>query len=123
MPQTILSVVLEVVPESAGLLSSIIEKVKAEEDVLRPGDTEAYSRLKWGVPTLHFMSMSVFQDPHYDPVLVIEANFDGPPGPFWGQLEATYGDYLRQMLQCCKRPSDRTGPLYDAVTEPGSRYP
>jgi hypothetical protein len=123
MPQTILSVVLEVVPESAGLLSSIIEKVKAEEDVLRPGDTEAYSRLKWGVPTLHFMSMSVFQDRHYDPVLVIEANFDGPPGPFWGQLEATYGDYLRSMLRCCKRPSDRSGPLYDAVTEPGSRYP
>jgi hypothetical protein len=123
MPQTILSVVLEVVPESAGHLSSIIERVKKEEGERRPGDTESYSRLKWGVPTLHFMSMSVFQDLHYDPVLVIEANFDGPPGPFWGQLEATYGHYLRPMLRCCKRPADSSGPLYDAVTEPDSRYP
>jgi hypothetical protein len=123
MPQTILSVVLEVVPESAGHLSGLIELVKKEEGQRRPGDTESYARLKWGVPTLHFMSMSVFQDQHYDPVLVIEANFDGPPGPFWGQLEATYGHYLRPMLRCCKRPADDSGPLYDAVTEPDSRYP
>lgn len=123
MPQTSLSVVLEVVPESSGRLSGIIEQIKTEEDVLRPGDTEAYSRLKWGVPTLHFMSMSVFQDVHYDPIFVIEANFDGRPGRFWAELEATYGQYLRPMLRCCKRPADRRGPLYDAVTAPDSRDP
>lgn len=123
MPQTVLSVVLEVVPESAGRLSQIIEDIKKEEDVLRPGDSETYSRLKSSVPTLHFMSMSVFHDNHYDPIVVIEANFDGPPGPFWAQLEALYEPYLRPMLRCCKRPADRTEALYDAVTEPNSRYP
>ena len=123
MPQTILSVVLEVVPGSVGRLSGIIELIKKDEDVLRPGDTEPYSRLKWDVPTLHFMSMSVFHDAHYDAIFVIEANFDGPPGPFWAQLEAAYGPYLRPMLRCCKRPADSAGSLYDAVTSPDSRSP
>lgn len=27
------------------------------------------------------------------------------------------------MLRCCKRPSDHDGPMYDAVTRDGSRYP
>lgn len=124
MPQTVLSVVLEVVPESAGRLSEIIEEIKKEEETLGPHNPQPYSRLKSSVPTLHFMSMSVFHDSHYDPVFVIEANFDGPPGPFWGQLEAVYERHLRRMLRCCKRPSDRSGEqLYDAVTEPDSRSP
>jgi hypothetical protein len=123
MPQTTLSVVLEVAPESAKLLSKIIERVRCDEETLRPGDTELYSRLKWGVPSLHFMSMSVFQGADYDPIFVIEANFDGLPGPFWAQLEATLGSNLRLMLRCCKRPADSSGPLYDAVTAPGASYP
>jgi hypothetical protein len=123
MPQTTLSVVLEVAPESAKLLSKIIERVRCDEETLRPGDTELYSRLKWGMPSLHFMSMSVFQGADYDPIFVIEANFDGLPGPFWAQLEATLGSNLRLMLRCCKRPADSSGPLYDAVTAPGASYP
>jgi hypothetical protein len=123
MRQTTLSVVLEVAPESAGELSRIIERVKADEETLRPGDTELYSRLKWGVPALHFMSMSVFQGADYDPIFVIEVNFDGLPGPFWAQLEGTLGSYLRLMLRCCKRPADSSGPLYDAVTAVGAYYP
>ena len=58
----------------------------------RDEDKEHYSRLKRGVPTLHFISMSVFQGADYDPLFVIEANFDGRPGPFWAQMEATLGD-------------------------------
>ena len=123
MRQTVLSVVLEVAPESAGRLSALIETLTRDEEVWHPGDTELYSRLKLGVPTLHFMSISVFQDSHYDPIFVIEANFDGKPGPFWAQLEETLGQYLRPMLRCCKRPSDSAGPLYDAVTAVDSRYP
>ena len=118
MPQTTLSVVLEVAPESARPLLKIIEQVTGAEETWRPGDTELYSRLKWGVPSLHFMSMSVFHGADYDPIFVIEANFDGPPGPFWAQLEATLGSNLRLMLRCCKRPADSSGPLYDAVTRP-----
>ena len=123
MPQTTLSVVLEVAPESARPLLKIIEQVSGAEETWRPGDTELYSRLKWGVPSLHFMSMSVFHGADYDPIFVIEANFDGPPGPFWAQLEATLGPNLRLMLRCCKRPADSSGPLYDAVTKTGTSYP
>src|SRR3954471_583749 len=123
MRQTTLSVVLEVEPASADQLSDLIEDIKREEDVQLTGQNERYLRLKQGVPTLHFMSISVFEDPHYDPIFVLEANFDGPPGIFWGQLEALHGPKLRVMLRCCKRPSDDDGPLYDAVTKPDSRYP
>jgi len=69
------------------------------------------------------MSISVFHGADYDPIFVIEANFDGPPGPFWAQLEATLGSNLRLMLRCCKRPADSSGPLYDAVTKTGTSYP
>lgn len=123
MRQTTLSVTLEVQPASAGRLSRLIEKLKAYEDVAHPGETERYLHLKDSVPLLHFMSMSVFEDPHYDPVFVIEANFDGAPGPFWAQLEEAHGERLREMLRCCKRPSNRDGKLYDDVTRAGSRRP
>jgi membrane protein implicated in regulation of membrane protease activity len=123
MPQTVLSVVLEVEPASTGRLSRLIEELKAVEDIDLPGETERYLRLKQSVPSLHFMSMSVFEDTHYDPVFVIEANFDGAPGPFWAQLEQAHGPRLRDMLRCCKRPSDHAGPLYDAVTKDKSRRP
>ena len=117
MPQTTLSVVLEVEPASTGRLSSIIEELKRDEG------KEHYTRLKWGVPTVHFLSMSVFQSADYDPLFVIEANFDGQPGPFWAQMEATLAEDLRRILRCCKRPCDDDGVLYDAVTAANSRYP
>lgn len=123
MPQTTLSVVMEVEPASAGRLSWIIEELKCHEETLGPGVTELYGRLKLGVPTVHFLSMSIFEGADYDPIFVIEANFDGRPGPFWAQMEATLADYLRQILRCCKRPSDNDGFLYDAVTRANSRYP
>src|ERR1051325_1755759 len=122
MSQTTLSVVLEVLPASSGRLSGIIEKVKYDEEHPVP-PAPSYSRLMSGVPALHFMSMSVFEGADYDPLFVIEANFDGEPGPFWAQMEATLGDDLRAMLRCCKRPLDSDGALYDAVTAAGSRYP
>jgi hypothetical protein len=121
--QTVLSVVLEVAPQSSGTLSNLIEQLKYDEENLCLGITYSYDRLKYGVPSLHFMSMSVFPSADYDPIFVIEANFDGPPGPFWAQFEATLEPYLRAMLRCCKRPGDSDGPLYDAITADGSRYP
>jgi hypothetical protein len=121
--QTVLSVVLEVQPESAGTLASLVEKLKRDEENLCLGITESYDRLKLGVPSLHFMSMSVFPGADYDPIFVIEVNFDGPAGPFWAQFEATLEPYLRAMLRCCKRPGDSGGPLYDAITADKSRYP
>jgi len=123
MRQTTLSVALEVEPVSVDRLSALIDSVKCQEEDPASGYAEKYGRLQAGVPVLHFMSMSVFPSADYDPIFVIEANFDGPPGVFWGQMEATLGPQLRAMLRCCKKPANRDGPLFVAVTSPDSRYP
>lgn len=115
--QTVRSVVLEVQPTSAEVLQGLIVALRARE-----GATESpYDRLKRQVPALHFMSMTVFEDAHYDPIFVVEVNFDGAPGPFWAQLEAAIGPDLRGMLRCCKTPRDRAGALFQAVTAADSR--
>jgi hypothetical protein len=76
-----------------------------------------------GLKTLHFASMTVFTDERFDPTLVLEANFDGPPGPFWADLETAIGPHLRNMLRFCKRPTGLAGDLFDTVTLTGSRAP
>ena len=117
--QTTLCVPLEVKPESCSRLSSLITELR-----LGTGKGEdAYARIGVEVPSLHFLSMSVFPHSDYDPLFILEANFDGPPGVFWGQLEAAFGAELRAMLRCCKRPLDEDGQLYDAVTANDSRSP
>jgi hypothetical protein len=122
MRQTILSVVLDVEPQSTKLLAHLIEDFKAAQEPLG-SDEVWYSELKKRVPLLHFMSMSVFEGAAFDAIFVIEANFDGSPGPFWAQMEATFGAKLRAMLRYCKRPEDGDGALHDAVTERLSSYP
>ena len=123
MKQTILSVTLEVQPESCGRLSRLLDALKKQEESEPHGIPESYERLKREVPAVHLMSMSVFPSSDYDPLFVIEANFDGEKGVFWAQLEAAIGDNLRAMLRCCKRPLDDNGPLFDAVTAADSRAP
>ncbi len=122
MRQTILSVVLEVEPQSARHLAGLIEDFKRFHKDKDHPDQPYYSKLKDGVPSLHFLSMSIFRGADYDPLFVIEANFDGLPGPFWAQMEATLANQLRPMLRCCKRPLGGDGPIYDAVTQSGSRH-
>ena len=121
MRQTTLSVPLEVKPASRDTLTDLIDALR---DAGHPaGFPDQYARLHSQTPALHFMSMSVFVSPDFDPLFVLEANFDGPVGPFWGQLESTLGPELRAMLRCCKAPLDEDGPLYGAVTAPGSAAP
>lgn len=120
MKQTTLCVPLEVRPESHSRLSSIVEEFRTEED-MGAGQADHFSRLKEGIPTLHFMSMSVFTSSEYDPLFILEANFDSEPGVFWGQLDALYRDNLREMLRCCKKPLNEDGDLYDSVTAADSR--
>ncbi len=121
MLQTTLSVPLDVRPESASRLAALIEQVKLREDKGRPEFAENFGRLLQDIPVLHFMSMSVFHSTSYDPIFIIEANFDGPPAVFWRQFEAMLGDVVRDMLRCCKKPLDRWATLYDAVTASGSQ--
>jgi len=123
MKQTTFCVPLEVKPDSCNRLAALIERMKAAEDTGPAGFPENFAQLQREVPTLHFMSMSVFPATEFDPIFILEANIDGPPGVFWGQLEAALGDSLRDVLRCCKRPLDEDAPLYDAVTASGSWAP
>ncbi len=115
MRQTTLSVPLEVKPESADRLSALIDALRHDLDLAGDPARPNFKALLDGLPTLHFLSMSVFPGHDYDPIFIIEANFDGEPGVFWGQFETLLGDRLRPMLRCCKRPFDGSGPLYDAA--------
>ncbi|MES2450294.1 MAG: hypothetical protein V4610_06980 [Pseudomonadota bacterium] len=123
MRQTTLSVALEVKPESQDKLSALIDRLHDNGSAASAGGPGDYAWFMQGVPSVHFLSMSMFPGADYDPLFVLEANFDGAPGIFWGQLEAAIGVDLRNMLRCCKRPLDPSGPLYDAVTAPDSRAP
>lgn len=116
MRQTILTVILEVQPASTERLAELIRDLRARLESTSSG-VEEYAVLRDRVPALHFLSMSIFRDVRYDPVLTLEANFDGPAGPFWAQFEAALGDELREMVRCCKPPTDDTRGLYDAVTK------
>ena len=122
MSQMVLSVVAEVQPLSAAQLRDIAFQLREREETVPPGQ-QAFARWMTSIPVLHFLSMTVFDDDAYDPVFVIEANFDGAPGPFWAQLEAVIGTELREMLRCCKPPRDGRVALFEAVTRPGSRAP
>lgn len=119
MRQTILAVVLEVRPESCARLAGLIRALRTRLEGPSAGIAK-FALLRDGVPALHFLSMSIFRDEHYDPLFTLEANFDGPPGPFWAQLEAAVGDALREILRCCKSPADEVHGLYEAVTRPHS---
>lgn len=115
MAQTVLSFVAEVAPPSAERLIGLIGALKAAEEATTP----KYDRLARAVPLLHFMSMTVAGDDQYDPVFVLEANFDGAPAPFWALLEAAIGPQLRDMLRCAKPPPGAEA-LFGSVTAPGS---
>lgn len=123
MRQTTLSVALEVKPESADRLSDLLDALRDRRSEAPSGGEGPFADFLTKVPALHFMSLSAFPGFDYDPLFVIEANFDGEQGPFWAQLEAAIGDDLRRFLRCCKRPLDNDGPLFDAVTAPDSRAP
>lgn len=119
MRQTTLSVTLEVKPESTARLEALVDR---QHDRRAPdAAADDFGWFMAEVPAVHFLSLNVFPGADYDPLFVLEANFDGPSGVFWGQLEAVMGEDLRAMLRCCKRPLTRSAALYDAVTAAESR--
>ncbi|MDT8758826.1 hypothetical protein MZO42_08970 [Sphingomonas psychrotolerans] len=123
MRQTTLSVALEVKPESYDHLSSLLDKLREKRNPDPSGGVGPFADFLTRVPAVHFMSLSVFPGFDYDPLFVIEANFDGEKGPFWAQLESAIGPELRAMLRCCKRPLDNDGPLFDSITAKDARAP
>ena len=123
MAQTILTVIAEVQPAAADGLRQMLAALTARQEAKPQAGDTAYSALHAAVPTLHFMSITVAAGDPYDPVLVIEANFDGLPGPFWACLEAAIGAELRAMLRLCKRPRDNRSALFDRITPADSSAP
>lgn len=120
MSQTTLCVPLEVKPESCSRLTALLEELRLREETGARAQPQKYAALGREIPTLHFLSLSVFTGATYDPIFVLEANFDGEPGVFWGQFEAALDEPMRGVLRCCKRPMDEDGSLYDAVTTDGA---
>lgn len=124
MSQTILCVPLEVKPESADVLSRLVHNLRRDFDAVEDPERGNFPEIQTGIPSAHFLSICLFRHNSYDPLLVIEANFDGPPGPFWSQFERTFGEErLRELLRCCKEPRDGKAVLFKAITAIGSRAP
>ncbi|MBB6143688.1 hypothetical protein HNQ77_001637 [Silvibacterium bohemicum] len=107
---TILDVVLEVNPDSHDLLQKLILDVVQKESPDFP-DLQK-------VPHLHFMSMQIFEDPHYDPLFIFENNFDGDSEAYWAEVLKVLGSDLRQMFACSKAALD---PKWASLFKTGSK--
>ena len=116
MAQTLLSVILELRPTSVMHVQEILARWRDDQE--RAPDL--YSEMRIRVPGLHFMSFTVFTDNQDDPILAIEANTDDDAKLFWHRLTTAYGDILRTVLLCCKRPAGRAGSLLDTAVRPGA---
>lgn len=108
MAHTVLSVVAEVQPDSIVTLRQRIAAFAAAVD-------EEGRPLTARLSKLHFMSLSVFDDPHYDPLLVFENNFDGSPKAHWEEISKALGSWLRPIFACCKVAREpQFAPLFQA---------
>jgi len=135
MQQTIVSVVLPALPDQVAAFHDAILKLRdtlaADMNGALPGDTSEFAGLRGRLPTLHFMSMLLFDpdagvpkgDTPAAPLFVLEANVDGAAGPFWAALEDQIGDKLRDLLRYCAPPRGRFDDMFKAVTADGSRQP
>ncbi len=114
MSQTVLAVIAEVEASSLDLLRARVRDWRAQA-IDRPSGQQV--SLYAAVPTLHFMSLSVFDDPNWDPLLVFESNFDGDPDAYWQVVDCVLASELRPILAYTK---DAQAPEYEAVFRPGS---
>lgn len=115
MRQITLSVALDVKPENFERLGSMLDQLQTRAKATSDNGG-VFADFLSNMSVLHFMSLSLFPGYDHDPLFVLEANFDGEPGPFWAQLEAAIGRELRECLKCCKPPRDERATLFDALT-------
>ena len=127
MQQTIVSVVFPADPAA-------LDALQAEMDTVRKklaGAQNDFAVLRAALPTLHFMSVVLFAptagvpagDPPATPQFILEANFDGAPGPFWAALQAVIGEDLRSLIRLCAPPLGASDTLFQAITAEGARTP
>ena len=103
MAQTIATVAFEALPATVTLLEQAITAFRRMQE---PDDGPAYMDLNRNVPALHFMSIMVFRDPVYDPLFLMEVNFDGDPRAFWQALCGIAGKPIIDILRFCAPPRD-----------------
>ena len=115
-PHRTFSICLELDDAQAGQAREIIETA-----FLAPQEASDYRQMGQALPDVHFMAIVVFESDHHDPLLMIEVNCDGAQDRCLAALEAGYGDALRGLLRCAKRPRGKTGAHFDTVTQPGAQ--
>ena len=96
----IVDVLLEAQPDSLELIRKRVQALADTEDPKIDG-APSFVRLQ-KIPQLHFISMQVFEDAHFDPLLVFENNFEGEPEPYWQGVLAQLSGDLRGIFACTK---------------------
>jgi hypothetical protein len=100
---TISDVVLEINPKSFQTLCTRLQDFASKEDP-KTG-APSFVRVKQ-IDQLHFMSLQVFQDRHFDPLLILESNFDGDATKYWKKTLELLGQDLRAIFACTKSALD-----------------
>lgn len=97
---TIVDVLLEANPDNLELMRDRVRALADKEDPKIEG-APSFVRLQ-KIPQLHFISIQIFEDDHFDPLLVFENNFDGTPDTYWPGVLAQLSDDLRGIFACTK---------------------
>jgi hypothetical protein len=115
---TIVDIVLEADPANCELLQKLVQDL-ADQENPKQKDVARFVRLSQ-IFQLHFLSMQIFEDHHFDPLLVFENNFDGDAATYWDEVLRQIGQELRSIFACTKeaRLSD-----WKKLFEPGSQLP
>jgi hypothetical protein len=96
----IVDVLLEAQPDSLELIRKRVQALADSEDPKISG-VPSFVRLQ-KIPQLHFISMQVFEDGHFDPLLVFENNFEGEPETYWQGVLTQLSDDLRKIFAYTK---------------------
>jgi hypothetical protein len=118
---TIVDVLLEADPDSVGVMGDRLKALANKEDPSKEdpkvSDAACFVRLK-RIPQLHFMSMQIFEDGHFDPLLVFENNFDGGATAYWQSALKELSVDLRPIFACTKEAKlSKWAPLFEPGEE------
>jgi hypothetical protein len=107
----IVDILLEADPDSLKLMRQRVQALANREDPKIKG-APSFIRLQQ-IPQLHFMSMQIIEDGHFDPLLVFENNFEGEPETYWQSVLTQLSGDLRGIFACTKEAKEKTwAPLF-----------
>jgi hypothetical protein len=115
---TIVDILLEANPDNLELMRQRVQALANSEDPKISG-VPSFIRLQQ-IPQLHFVSMQIIEDGHFDPLLVFENNFEGEPETYWQGVLAQLSDDLRGIFACTK---EATKPKWAWLFFPGNNDP